>query len=478
MRLSECLALFEVLPEDAASLQFGHHHPQYSVHAVRHDGAAEHEAVAHLGSIPVFHLIADVLDAPLDDETSHRSDHVLVGLLDGEIVAMRILRHQEPGCDAADLLSDELRNRPVDRIAGQIHLERLRQVFETEVGRDQRLQGLIVVLGLLRRLSHIDQKPRQDFQVVLSTAIPGKTSLDVRVDSAALFLGRSRRKQAVGGRSGKLLARIGLTCAKDQRMSLRGTSNIERAADGEVLALVIEYVNPIRPQELSGRLVLRKGIVGPAVPQPPHDRGEFRRPVVAFVPRHVIRPAEVQAVLGVGGGDEVPCGTTATDVIQRGEFPRDEERLLVGCRRSGDQPDVIRHRGDDREQRHRFEHRRTIGWRSGCKKLRLVHPPDAISVGEKDKVQFGGLHHLRHLDRILKIHDRHGPGFRVPPTRKMRTQGSDVRAENHARSPQFTSAPAQPRLPESLGRTGCRRRRPGLGRKYCRHPHTSVPSLA
>ena len=107
---------------------------------------------------------------------------------------MGILSHQEARCDAADLLSDELRNRPVDRIAGQIHLERLRQVFDAQVGRDQRLQALIIVLGLLRRLSDIDQEPRQNFQVVLPAAILGKSSLNVRVDSAALILGRSRRK--------------------------------------------------------------------------------------------------------------------------------------------------------------------------------------------------------------------------------------------------------------------------------------------
>jgi hypothetical protein len=135
----------------------------------------------------------------------------------------------------------------------------------------------------------------------------------------------------------------------------------------------------------------------------------------------MVGPAEVQAVLSIRGGHEIPSCAATTNVIEGREFPCDEKRLLVGCCCRGDQPDVLRHCGDDREQSHRFEHRWTIGWRGGREKLRLVHPTDAIAVGQKDKVQFGGLHHLRHLDRVLNIHDRFGPRFRMLPSGKMRT---------------------------------------------------------
>src|SRR5262245_42573926 len=135
----------------------------------------------------------------------------------------------------------------------------------------------------------------------------------------------------------------------------------------------------------------------------------------------MIRPAEVQAVLSIRGGHEIPSCAATTDVIERREFPCDEKRLLVGCCCRGDQPNVLRYCSNDREQSHRLEHRGTIGWSGGCKKLRLVHPTDAIAVGQKDKMQLGGLYHLCHLDRVLNIHDRFGPRFRMLPPGKMRT---------------------------------------------------------
>ncbi len=74
-----------------------------------------------------------------------------------------------------------------------------------------------------------------------------------------------------------------------------------------------------------------------------HDLGELVGAVVALgVP--VVRVAvEVQRLDLHAGGDEVPAGAAAADVVERGELARDVERLVVARRGGADQPDALGH---------------------------------------------------------------------------------------------------------------------------------------
>src|SRR3954447_25703392 len=101
-------------------------------------------------------------------------------------------------------------------------------------------------------------------------------------------------------------------------MALRRARNVERAAHLEVLALVIEWMQLRRIEELPARLGAHEGVVIPAIPKRGDDLGEFVGALVALGMAVVSVPVEVQRVRRHAGGDEIPAGTAAADVIERG----------------------------------------------------------------------------------------------------------------------------------------------------------------
>src|SRR5215212_6346061 len=116
-------------------------------------------------------------------------------------------------------------------------------------------------------------------------------------------------------------------------MSLRRASDVERTANSEMFSFVIDHVNPLRVQELTGGLVFGERVIRPAVPKAAHDFGEFGRAFVALVAWYMRRAIEIKAVFRVRGGDQVPAGATITDVIQRRELAGHQKWLLI--RRGG-----------------------------------------------------------------------------------------------------------------------------------------------
>src|SRR5437868_2320164 len=108
-----------------------------------------------------------------------------------------------------------------------------------------------------------------------------------------------------------------------------------------MLADMLELAHAGRIEKWSCRLVLRKRVLRPAVPQAFADVDEFTRPFVAQFMRGVLRLAEIERVARIRGRDDVPAGAPFTDVIERAEFARQEIRLLIGGRRGRQETDVL-----------------------------------------------------------------------------------------------------------------------------------------
>ena len=131
------------------------------------------------------------------------------------------------------------------------------------------------------------------------------------------------------------------------------------------------------------------------------DFGEFVRALVALGVRRSARSRPKLQRLGrLAGGDEVPAGAAAADVIERGELARDVVRLVVARRRRADETDALGHHGERRQQRDRLE----VGDVLHRAALRLdVGLADGDAVGEEDHVELGALRGLRDLDVMLEI---------------------------------------------------------------------------
>ena len=159
----------------------------------------------------------------------------------------------------------------------------------------------------------------------------------------------------LGRFAGQLTTGVGLASLHDDRPALHRPGDVQRPAGGKVFALVIEHMQFGRIRVNAAVDIADEGVVGPAVPQAGHHVVELARPAVAFVVFEVLLEAEVQGLVGVGGGDDVPGRAPAAQVIQRREQPRHVVGRVVGGGHGGDQADALGHGGQGRQQRHRRE---------------------------------------------------------------------------------------------------------------------------
>lgn len=184
----------------------------------------------------------------------------------------------------------------------------------------------------------------------------------------------------------------------EHRISLRRPGDIQRALHGVIFASVVDRVNFIRIETNAGQFVVDDGVILPAVPQLLHNVDEFVRFLVSQLMLGMRRHAEVVR-RRARPGDNIPAGPAFADMIQRGEFAGDVERLVVGRAYRRDQADMLRPAGQRRQLRER---------------LQLVRPP-AVAVGQKHGIHqppFGGLHDLQNMADI-QVQLR--PRFGQPP---------------------------------------------------------------
>ena len=76
--------------------------------------------------------------------------------------------------------------------------------------------------------------------------------------------------------------------------------------------------------------VADEGVVGAAVPQTGDDIVELARAAIALVVLDMLVEAEIERGVRIGGGDDVPAGAAAADMVERGEAARDVIGLVEG----------------------------------------------------------------------------------------------------------------------------------------------------
>ena len=143
----------------------------------------------------------------------------------------------------------------------------------------------------------------------------------------------------------------------------------------------------------------------PAVPQRERDVDELLGPRVSLLARGDLVESVI-AGLGVEHrGDYVPSGSSATDVIERGEQPGGVKRRVERGGHRGDQPDVGGRSCHGRQRRDRFEE-------PGSGTGRIAH---RVPVREEHRIELAPLGGTRELGVIADVAEVLDAGARVTP---------------------------------------------------------------
>src|SRR5690349_548043 len=98
-------------------------------------------------------------------------------------------------------------------------------------------------------------------------------------------------------------------------MALRAARDAEAALDGELRAVMREGAGVGEPAGVAVR-----GQLGPGVPEPAGGVDELAGALVPLVVGEEAAAPEVLAEERAGGGDHVPGGPAAGEVVERGEL--------------------------------------------------------------------------------------------------------------------------------------------------------------
>ena len=158
--------------------------------------------------------------------------------------------------------------------------------------------------------------------------------------------------------------------------------------------------------------VADEGVVRPAVPQARHHVVELARAPIALAVLHVLVEPEIERRVRVRGGDDVPAGAAAAQVIERGEAARDVIGRVERGRAGGDEADMLGDLRERREQRERLERRHRVAALERIER----HVEHGHVVGHEEGVELRPLERLDaalHM-REVEIHVR--PGARIAPS--------------------------------------------------------------
>ena len=221
-------------------------------------------------------------------------------------------------------------------------------------------------------------------------------------------LGGEHRLRGLGG---ELAAGLGGAGLHDHRPALDRPRDVERAAHREIFALVVEHVQ-LGGIEIDAVLdVADEGVVRPAVPQPGNHVVELARAGVALAMLHVLLEPEVQRGIRVGGGDDIPAGAAATDVVERGEPARDVVGRVEGGRAGGQEADMLGRHRQCRQQRERLERRHRV---AAFQRLQR-HVEHRHVVGHEEAVELAVLELLRKALQMRKVEIGVRIGARIAP---------------------------------------------------------------
>jgi hypothetical protein len=141
----------------------------------------------------------------------------------------------------------------------------------------------------------------------------------------------------------------------DDRPTLDRPCDVERAAHGQIFALVIEHVHLVGIEIDAVLDVANESIIREAVPQARHHVVELARASIALAMLHVFVEPEIERSVGIGGGHDVPAGAPAADMVERGKSACNVIGRVERGRAGGDETDMLGRAGECREQRERLE---------------------------------------------------------------------------------------------------------------------------
>ena len=211
----------------------------------------------------------------------------------------------------------------------------------------------------------------------------------------------------------------------DHRPALHRAGDVERAAHGQVFALVVEHVHFVGIEIQARFDVADKSVVGEGIPQARHHIVELARPLVALGVLHVVFQPEIQRRVRVGGGDDVPAGTAAADMIERSKAAGDVIGLIEGGRAGGDQSDVFGCARQRRQQRERLERGH------GMAALERIdrHVQHGQMIGHEEGVEFSGFELLNQPLDMRKVEIGVRPRAGIAPRPGMNRDRPHERAE-------------------------------------------------
>ncbi len=191
-------------------------------------------------------------------------------------------------------------------------------------------------------------------------------------------------------------------------LSLRTARHVERPGDTVELAAMIDRADAVRPRVPSGGAVVEHRVLAPAVPQSVHDGHEFLGAGIAVLVADLAGIAEIARRRRQPRGHDVPAGPPVADMVDRGELPRQVERLGIGRRAGRDQADTAGRHRQRGQHRDRFE--------PGARRLRRVLAEREL-IGEEDRVEFRRFRLARQILVVADVGQRQRRRVRMPPRR-------------------------------------------------------------
>ena len=208
----------------------------------------------------------------------------------------------------------------VQRVVGEVDAEHPGQLPQGVVRGDQVRELLLqgAGLGLGRRDERDDAG--QDGQVLRAPAVPGEPPLEVRVERLPLGERVLRGEHGLGVLRGERLARLGRAGLDQQRAALRGAAG--RSA-GRPRGSARPRGRRGAPWSASAKTPLAWSSRSASSSQQSQSasatsRNSVARPYRSAWARTLSRP-KLRGLRVGPGGDDVPAGAAAADVVERGE---------------------------------------------------------------------------------------------------------------------------------------------------------------
>ena len=274
---------------------------------------------------------------------------------------------------------------------------------------DERVETRALGPRRLDRIAHNDKGSGQDLQVVRVAAERPHAAFHVGIEALRGFERAFGREHHLGGFGRELPSGLGRARLNDHRPALDGAGDVERPADRQARAPVVEHVHAGGIEEDPALGVPDEGVVGEAVPEAGDHIVELARPDITGVMVHLLVLAEVQRRVRIGGRDDVPARASAADVVEGREAARDVEGRVEGRRGGRHEPDTLCHGRQGRQQREGLEG----SYRMAALQRRDRHVEHREMVRHEEGIELRGLEPLREaLDlREAEVRAGRSPGI-------------------------------------------------------------------